>query len=73
MVKKYDGIGYGKFKEDLSEVVIEGLKPIQEKYLQLTNSKDYLEDVYKKGAEKAAYVSGKTLRKVYKKIGFIPK
>ena len=73
LVKKYDGIGYGKFKEDLSEVVIEGLKPIQEKYLQLTNSKDYLEDVYKKGAEKAAYVSGKTLRKVYKKIGFIPK
>lgn len=73
IVKKYGGIGYGKFKEDLAEVIVEGLKPIQEKYNQLTSNKDYLEEVYKKGAEKASYFSGKTLRKVYKKIGFIPK
>ena len=33
--------------------------------------KAYLESVYKKGAEKASYVAGKTLRKVYKKIGFV--
>lgn len=73
IVIKYDGVGYGKFKEDLAEIVVEGLRPIQERYNQLTSSKDYLEDIYKKGAEKASYFSGKTLRKVYKKIGFIPK
>ena len=32
--------------------------------------KAYLNDVYLKGAEKAAYVANKTLRKVYKKVGF---
>lgn len=73
IVKDYEGAGYGKFKEDLAEVVVEGLRPIQEKYNDLINNKDYLEEVYKKGAEKASYASYKTLRKVYKKIGFIQK
>lgn len=69
--KRYEGLGYAKFKEDLAEVVIEGLTPIHEKYEYYMKNKDYLQDVYKKGAEKARYVSNKTLRKVYRKIGFI--
>lgn len=69
--KRYEGLGYGKFKEDLAEVIIEGLKPIQEKFDSYMKNKDYLESVYKQGAEKARYISSKTLRKVYRKIGFI--
>lgn len=68
---RYEGVGYGKFKEDLAEVVIEGLMPIQEKYKEIINNKDYLEKVYREGAEKANYIANKTLRKVYKKVGFI--
>ena len=68
---RYQGIGYGKFKEDVAEVVIEGLAPIQKRYNDLMKNKDYLEKVYKDGAEKANYASMKTLRKVYKKVGFI--
>ena len=33
--------------------------------------KAYLESVYRDGAEKAAFVAEKTLRKVYKKVGFV--
>lgn len=73
ILKRYDGLGYGKFKEDLAEVVVEGLSPIQEKYKDLINNKDYLEKVYKEGAERAEYTAMKTLRKVYKKVGFIPR
>ncbi|MBC8591303.1 tryptophan--tRNA ligase [Lachnospiraceae bacterium NSJ-29] len=73
IVIKYEGQGYGKFKGDLAEVVIEGLKPIQEKYDYLVKNKDYLEKIYKDGADRAAYQAMKTLRKVYKKIGFIPR
>lgn len=73
IVKNYEGRGYGKFKNDLSQVVIEGLSPIQEKYNAIRNNKDYLEKIYKDGAEKAEYASMKTLRKVYKKVGFIPR
>lgn len=69
--KRYEGKGYSEFKEDLAEVVINGLTPIQEKFNYYMKNKDYLESVYKKGAERANYVSNKTLRKVYKKVGFI--
>lgn len=73
IVNRYEGEGYGKFKNDLAEIVVEGLSPIQEKYNEIRNNKDYLEKIYKEGAEKARNESIKTLRKVYKKVGFIPR
>lgn len=73
VVNRYEGEGYGKFKSDLGEVVVEKLSPIQEKYNEIRNDKDYLEKIYKEGAEKARNESLKTLRKVYKKVGFIPR
>ena len=73
IVDKYSGQGYGKFKEDLAEVVVEGLAPIQERFNYLIKNKDYLEKTYKEGAMKAEYQAQKTLRKVYKKVGFIQK
>jgi len=71
--RKYEGQGYSQFKEDLAEVVIEGMAPIQERYNDYMNNKDYLEKVYKQGAERARYVSNKTLSKVYRKVGFVAK
>lgn len=73
IVARYEGEGYGKFKSDLAEVIIQVLTPIREKYEELIKDKDYLEKVYKAGAEKAEYQAMKTLRKVYKKVGFIPR
>lgn len=71
IVNMYEGKGYGIFKEDVAEVVSEALRPIREKYVDLLNNKDYLEKVYSMGAEKAEKQARKTLRKVYKKVGFI--
>ena len=73
IVLEYEGKGYAGFKDDVAEVVIGELEPIQEKINYLLKNKDYLEKIYLAGAEKAEYVARKTLRKVYKKIGFIPK
>ncbi|MTI49575.1 tryptophan--tRNA ligase [Sporosalibacterium faouarense] len=70
---KYEGVGYGKFKSDVAEVVNEGLQPIRDEFERLMNNKDYLEDVYMNGANAAERVARKTLRKVYKKVGFIPR
>ena len=70
--KKYEGRGYAEFKNDTAEALIGELKPIQDKVNSLLQDKKYLEDIYKKGAEKAYYVSSKVLRKMQKKIGFIP-
>lgn len=71
IVASYEGEGYGKFKNDLAEIVVEGLAPIQEKYKELIANKDYLEEVYKAGAEKAERQARRTLQKVYRKVGFI--
>jgi tryptophanyl-tRNA synthetase len=70
--KEYEGQGYAQFKKDVAEAIVEELEPIQKKVKELTDNKEYLESIYKKGAEKANYVATKTLRKMQKKIGFIP-
>ena len=55
----------------MGECVVETLRPIREEASRLMQDKAYLESVYKAGAEKASYIAEKTLRKVYKKIGFV--
>jgi len=70
---EFDGQGYGKFKPAVGEAVVETLRPIREETERLLADKAYLEGVYRAGAEKAEYVANKTLRKVYKKVGFLPR
>ena len=69
--REFDGQGYGKFKPAVGEAVVEMLRPIQEEARRIMADKAYLESVYRSGAEKASYVAEKTLRKVYKKVGFL--
>ena len=68
---EFAGQGYGKFKPVVGEAVVEHLRPIREEATRLLKDKAYLESVYRNGAEKASYVAEKTLRKVYKKVGFV--
>ena len=69
--REFDGQGYGAFKPAVGEAVVETLRPIREEAERILKDKAYLESVYKQGAEKASYVANKTLRKVYKKVGFV--
>ena len=68
--EEFEGKGYGAFKPVVGEAVIEQLRPIREEASRLMKEKDYLNSIYKEGAEKASYIASKTLRKVYKKVGF---
>ncbi len=68
---EFAGQGYGNFKSAVGEAVVETLRPIREEAARLMKDKAYLEKVYRDGAEKASYVAEKTLRKVYKKVGFV--
>ena len=63
--------GYGIFKPAVGEAVVELVRPIQQKAAALLADKAYLESIYKAGAEKASFLAEKTLRKVYKKVGFV--
>ena len=69
--REFEGQGYGKFKPAVGEAVVETLRPIREEAQRILADKAYLEKVYTEGAQKASYVANKTLRKVYKKIGFV--
>lgn len=68
---EFAGRGYGDFKPAVGEAVVELLRPIRERTEDLLKNKDYLEQVYTEGAQKAAYVARKTLDKVYRKVGFV--
>lgn len=68
--KEFEGKGYGEFKPAVGEAVAEYIKPIREKYIELQNDKNYLTEILKSGAEQARRAAFKTLRKVYKKVGF---
>ncbi len=71
--REFDGQGYGRFKPAVGEAVVETLRPIREETERLLADKAYLEGVYRAGAEKAEHIANKTLRKVYKKVGFLPR
>ena len=68
--REFDGKGYGDFKMAVGEAVVGVLKPLQDRFADLSKNKEYLDKVIKENAEKASYFSNKTLRKVQKKVGF---
>lgn len=70
-VAEFDGRGYGDFKMAVGEAVASTLKPVQDEYARLIADKTYLDSMMKENAAKASYYANKTLRKVYKKVGFI--
>ena len=68
--KHFAGAGYGDLKTQTADAVIEKLRPIQAEQKRILADKAYLDGVLKSGAERASRLANKTLRKVYKKIGF---
>ena len=68
--KMYEGKSYVEFKNDLAEVIINFLKPFQEKYGELKNNLDQVETVLTKSEEKARVIASSTLTEVKEKMGF---
>ena len=71
--REFEGQGYGKLKPAVGDAVIEALRPIRENAERMIADKAYLQQVYTEGAQRASYVARKTLRKVYKRVGFVEK
>lgn len=68
--KEFVSSGYGDFKLAVGEAVVSLLKPIQDKFAELSKDKAYINSIIKNNADKANYYANKTLRKVQKKVGF---
>ena len=71
LLEEYDGRGYGDLKKDLAEVVVEFVKPIQERTRAYLEDPGYLDKVLAVGADKARAVSAVTLGTAYQNVGFL--
>lgn len=69
-VREFSGKGYGELKMAVGEAVISVLKPLQERFRDLSKDKAYIDTVIRENARKANACAVKTLRKVQKKVGF---
>jgi tryptophanyl-tRNA synthetase len=68
---RYDGSGYGQFKEDVAEAVVTLLGPIQERYEALRADEAELRAMLARGADKARETSAPTLEQMYERMGFV--
>jgi len=66
---EYQGQGYARFKSGLAEVIVDFLKPFQEKYNSL-DDKEVL-NILEQGAQKAQKIAGQTMTEVKKKVGLV--
>lgn len=71
--KQFENSGYAEFKLAVGEVVANALKPINDEKNRILKDKGYIDKLLSDGAERASYLAEKTLRKVYKKVGLVPK
>lgn len=71
--KEFDGKGYGDFKLKVGEAVASVIDPIRQEKNKILADKDYLDTVLANGAERAARIAYRTLNKVYKKVGLLPR
>jgi tryptophanyl-tRNA synthetase len=67
----YDGAGYGQFKADVADAVIEYLRPVRERYEELVRDPGQLSATLTAGAEQARAVSSVTLAAIKHAMGFV--
>ncbi|RAK38042.1 tryptophanyl-tRNA synthetase [Actinoplanes lutulentus] len=71
LLEQYDGRGYGDLKKDLAEVLVEFVKPVQERTRAYLDDPGQLDKILAIGAEKARAVSADTLARAYQNVGFV--
>jgi len=70
--KRYEGQGYGTFKKDVAEAVIETFTPIRERTQRLLADEAELDKLLAIGAERARAVAQETMEKGRERVGFLP-
>jgi tryptophanyl-tRNA synthetase len=71
--QRYDGQGYGPFKQDVAEALVGLLAPIQERYREIRADEDAMRRQLAAGAQKAAAEAEPTLEAMYDRMGFVPR
>ncbi|MGH3243962.1 MAG: tryptophan--tRNA ligase [Spirillospora sp.] len=69
--RRYAGSGYGQFKKDLAQLVVDTFTPIRERTLKLLDDEEQLDRVLAQGAERASAVASRTMETVRDRVGFV--
>ena len=72
IVERYNGQGYGKFKQAVADAVVACLEPVQTRYQDIRADTDGLQRVLRDGAARASKAADATLARVHDVLGFIP-
>jgi tryptophanyl-tRNA synthetase len=70
---EYDGRGYGAFKGAVAEAVVERLRPIQERYAELSEDRGEVARILQQGAERARAIAAPTLARAQDAMGLLPR
>jgi len=65
----YDGKGYGAFKNDLAEIVIDALAPIQQRFVELERDPRIALSALANGAERARGFAGPKMAEIRERVG----
>jgi tryptophanyl-tRNA synthetase len=68
----YAGKGYGDFKKDVAEAVVDFVTPVQERFRRYYEDTEALDAVLADGASRARRVAQQTLETVRERVGFLP-
>ena len=68
---EFAGKGYGDFKAEVAEVVVEYLRPIRDHALELLKDEAHLLTLLHRGGEKAQKAASSTLEMTYKNLGLV--
>ena len=71
--RRFDGEGYGPFKEAVAEAVVELVAPVQERYADALADLEELDRLLQLGAGKASEASRPTLEAMFDRMGFVPR
>jgi tryptophanyl-tRNA synthetase len=70
---RYGSSGYGQFKKDLAEIVVDALTPVREKTEQILADEVRLDKILARGADRAGQVARDTMTVVRDRVGFVPR
>jgi len=69
---RYAGAGYGDFKKDLAEVVVDAFAPIRERTEKMLADEATLDRVLAQGAQRVRPLARQTMTVVNERVGFMP-
>jgi tryptophanyl-tRNA synthetase len=72
LAQRYSGSGYGAFKKDVAEVVVDALAPIRERTEKMLADEAELDRLLAHGAARAREIAGSTMTQVKDRVGFLP-